>query len=176
MKRLTRMKLVNWHRFVNSTVDFEPNETIPVTKDGKVYGFVNINWVDKVNIEDTSSNKAAVNGLKYSYSVNMNIDFTKSMSTENLVVSPQISLENKDGESIGVPARVGWNGFTTVAQLYDKSPSMNVELGVQPLKEMDSDSRLVITLKDSENTVYDKIYLSNKYYKHSLYLQNHLDD
>ena len=40
---------------------------------------------------------------------------------------------------------------------------MNVELGVQPVKNLDDSSRLVIVLKDSENTIYDKIYLSNKY-------------
>lgn len=144
-------------------VDFEPNETIPVIKDGKVFGFVKVNWVHKVNIEDTSNNKAAVNGLRYSYSVNMNIDFSKTLSTENLVITPKISLINSKGEIVGTQAKIGWSGYTQTAQLYDKSPSMNVELSVQPLVTDLSDTKILITLSDSEHVTYDNIYLSNTY-------------
>lgn len=149
---------------VSSTmVDFEPNETVPVIKDGKVYGFVKVNWVHKINIEDTSNNKASVSGVRHSYAVNMNIDFSKSLSTENLVITPKISLVSSKGEVIGTQCKVGWSGYTTTAQLYDKSPSMNVELTVQPTVNDLSDAKIVISLSDSEHVKYDNIYLSNTY-------------
>lgn len=116
------------------------NEKFPIIKDGIIYGWAQINFIERLGIWDFYNKDAVQNGVKESYAINLNIDMTNYLQDHD-----SLSIECKpyliqDDEVIGTPCYVGWSGFSTTAELYDKNNSGIVEVNLQPHKVELTDS------------------------------------
>lgn len=148
----------------NLDLEFAPGETIPVLLDGDVTGYITVNWVQRLGIWDLQNAKAVTAGVKNSYTINMTVDFSQSIkSAQSRVVTILPYLVDSAGNTIGNPCCVGWSGFSTTAQFYDKTTVTNVEIGVQPEQLNIDNAHIVLKLSDSLGNNYDDIALSNSY-------------
>ena len=149
----------------DAKVKFAIGEKIPIMLDGVVKGYLNVNWVQKLGIWDLNNTKAVKNGIKSSYTMNFNVDFSESFyGQKQKTISIYPYLIRNNGKVVGEPCCVGWSGFEQTVELYDKSNSGNCEVGLQPeIKNYTKKTNLVLKITDDAGNVYDDVYLSMKY-------------
>lgn len=145
-------------------ITYLPGETIPIMSCGSIAGYIKVNWVQKLGINDYLNSKAVLRGINSSYTINMNVDFSENIDRgEMLIVSIKPYLISSSGNLIGNPCIVGWSGFSSEAQLYDNDDDTNIEIGVQPEVEDLNDAIIKLQITDSNGNKYDDVYLSNDY-------------
>lgn len=141
-------------------VVFAPNIIMPVTKDGILYGSLQINYVERLGIWDINNYMANENGVRYSYAINCTIDLETYVAEHemiNVIMTPEI-LNYKD-ECIGSVGYVGWSGFADSFELYDNSSSGTCEVVLQP-NTLEEIKYLRFTLTDaSSQVVFDDLYV-----------------
>lgn len=142
---------------------FSVNDTLPLLENGSVAGYVSINRVTRLGIWDWYNTEAVTNGVKYSYSVNFTLDLTESIGnySDGVKLLSEAYLVDGNGNEIGKPCNVGWSGFETVAQLYQNSPSMTVEIGVQPNAEVSESVQLKLCVRTADGKEFTPILLGN---------------
>lgn len=149
---------------INRQIEFMPGELIPVLLDGTVKGYLDINWVQRLGIWDFNNISAVVSGVKTSYTINVNVDFSESIGAgDSRIITIKPYLIDTTDTVIGNPCNVGWSGFGQIAQLYDKDKDINIEFGLQPETLDETDARIKLVITDNLGNQYDDIYLANKY-------------
>lgn len=140
---------------------FDSGDTIPIVKDNKVAGTLKLNRITKLGIWDWYNQTAVTNGIKYSYAINFTIDFSESIKSadDNVKLISNAYLIDSSGNVVGKPCDVGWSGFEKVAQLYDSSPVMTVEIAVQPEQNITENTELELCIKTSDGKEFDPIIL-----------------
>lgn len=114
-----------------SKVTFK-NEKFPIIREGVIYGWAQINFIEKLGIWDFYNKEAVQNGVKESYAINLSIDMAEYLKTnDSLSIECQPYLI-QDSEVVGTPCNVGWSGFSNTAELYDKNNSGIIEVNLQP--------------------------------------------
>lgn len=148
----------------NSAIAFEPGETIPILLNGSIKGYMNVNWVQRLGIWDYNNANAVTAGVKSSYTINLHIDMSESISSaESVILTVNPYTIDASGVKNGSPCCVGWSGFSQVAQLYDNTTAVDIEVGVQPEVLDVSGSSILLSLSDSDGNEYDDIVLSNAF-------------
>lgn len=161
----------------NLNVIFNSDEIIPVITNGSNRGYLKLNWVQKLGIWDPCNATACANGIKTSYTINMNVDFSESIgSAQNNVITIKPYLIDTHGKTVGSPCNLGWSGFSTTAQLFDKNVSANIEVGLQPEVLDDSDTTVLFKISDSDGNKYDDIYVSSECLKNAEMKQSIIQD
>lgn len=148
----------------NTAIVFEPGETIPILLDGTVKGYLNVNWVQRLGIWDSTNTTAVTVGVKSSYTINLHVDMSESIeSAESVILTVKPYTVDANWVVNGSPCCVGWSGFSQVAQLYDNTTAADIEVGVQPEVLDLTGSNVVLKLTDSVGNQYDDVVLSNNY-------------
>ena len=143
---------------------FEPGETIPILLDGAVKGYLDVNWVQRLGIWDSTNTTAVTVGVKNSYTINLHVDMSESIeSAESVILTVKPYTVDANWVVNGSPCCVGWSGFSQVAQLYDNTTAADIEVGVQPEVLDLTGSDVVLKLTDSAGNQYDDVVLSNNY-------------
>lgn len=141
-----------------SVGDVKLHEMAPLSRDGKIHGWVTLNQVQKLGIYDWMSSAAVDSGVKFSYTCNFKVDLLDKLSNGDLLtvyVKPEIL---RKGKCIGNPCIVGWSGFAETAVFDKNTDSVYVEYGVQPLRKSLKGAQFRLTLTDSNGNTYDPIY------------------
>lgn len=148
----------------DSDIFFSSSDNIPIIRNHSICGLLKVNRITRLGIWDWYNQAAVTNGVKYSYSVNFTIDFSSSIKkTEDAVkILSSAYLVDGSGGVVGKPCEVGWSGFEKIAQLYDSSPSMTVEIGVQPERVLEENDSLELRLQTSDGAEFDPIFLRNE--------------
>lgn len=150
-------------KYRESEAIFEPGETVPVVLNGKVCGYLSINWVQRIGLWDYNNFDACKAGVKDSYSINYHLDFSESISAaETLTVTVTPSLVTDTGK-LGSACNLGWTGFPQFAQFYDNTKEIDAEVGLQPETLDTSDCNIKFDIVDNLGNVYDSVLLSEKY-------------
>lgn len=139
------------------------DEHFPIMREGVIYGWGQINFIEKLGIWDWYNKMAVQNGVKISYAINIQIDMSAYLeSAECLSIECQPYLEN-NGEITGEPCNVGWSGFGSVAELYVNNTSSTVEVNVQPYtNDLPQDELLRLDFHSADNSiVFDTIYVGS---------------
>ena len=148
----------------NTAIVFEPGETIPILLDGAVKGYLDVNWVQRLGIWDSTNTTAVTVGVKNSYTINLHVDMSESIeSAESVILTVKPYTVDANWVVNGSPCCVGWSGFSQVAQLYDNTTAADIEVGVQPEVLDLTGSDVVLKLTDSAGNQYDDVVLSNNY-------------
>lgn len=118
-------------------------EKFPITKDGKIYGWAHINFIEKLGIWDQYNDQAVQNGVKNSYAVNLHVDMSEYLQdTDSLSLQCEPYLVD-GGTVTGVPCTIGWSGFSPVAELYKQNQEVDVEVNVQPYSVVLTDTTVL---------------------------------
>ncbi len=142
---------------------YEKEETAWIIHDGVKYGTFTLNNVYKIGIWDWNNPKAVNLGIQHSYSVNCGINADSFIEEyKTAVISADISVVSQDGQPLTEYCRVGWSGFSEVAELFEGTPAQDIELGMQPIAlDMDGGTRLKIVLTEkTTGMTFDPIYYS----------------
>ena len=140
---------------------YKQGEDALLMSDGKWFGNVGVNQVQKVGISDWYNTKATSLGIDYSYSINLHVDAAKFVEAKrNILLTAEISLVDMSDRQLSEYCSIGWTGFPEVAELYESTTAANIEIGLQPISlNLPSDTRLKIVLTDTvSETVFDSIY------------------
>lgn len=169
---------VNYTKYETSTIEVSNNnqdlvyqngQDAYVVKDGALCGRIHFNQVQRLGIWDYTNQEVVNNGVYYSYSLNMKVDFSKyleNIESAKIEVTPKIL--DDEGNSLGEVTVLGWSGFNTLAELYSNDPVKTIEVCVQPtVNSFPENSYVLLEIKDSENGVqfdsvkYDLALLQN---------------
>lgn len=145
----------------SSTVQFSGGEWIPVMKDGKNYGYVRINQVEEIGINDWHNTKAVKANIEHSYSVNFTVRYTGELANggQKTVCCYPYLVEGE--KTCGDPCIVGWSGFPAEAAVSEGSRTVWAEYGVQPTCRLSKKTELMLILCDSDDIVYDPVVLGH---------------
>lgn len=147
---------------VTGSVKYGLYTKAPIMCDGKAYGFVEINQVEKLGINDWLNAKCMQANINYSYTLNMTVSWIDDfVGKDHFVISCMPYLADGEGDIVGEPCIVGWSGFPTQAVLSGGTQKVSIEYGVQPIKKLTKETQLLLVLKDSEGLQYDDIIFSN---------------
>lgn len=147
----------------NNPISYNLGETIPVMLDGVSCGNLKINWVQKLGIWDYNNKTAVTNGVKESYTININVDMADNVTSGNMLivsVKPYLLI---GGKICGSMCCVGWSGFSETAQIYDGDSNINIEVGLQPEVLDITDAQILLKITDSNGVEYDDVVLANEY-------------
>lgn len=144
---------------------FDPELTMPIVKDCVLYGYLKINFIEKLGIWDINNYQANQNGVKHSYAINYHVElvnYIEEKSMINVAVTPQLLAY--DGSVIGGTGYVGWSGFTETVELYDNTPEGNAEVILQPITaDFNTYAYLKFDITDVTNeVVFDSVYVDLK--------------
>lgn len=149
---------------VDSAVVYKFGDTMPIILDGQLQGFTRLSSVQRIGIWDLCNQSAVANGVKWSYSINLNVDLSQTLSTaENVVLTVKPYLISKDGSINGEPCSVGWSGFSSVAQLYDNTKSADIEIGLQPETTDATGANVLLVITNSVGDTYDPVYIDGDF-------------
>lgn len=145
----------------DTQIQFKPGDTMPLMTNGEAVGSLYVNWVQRLGIWDFNNATACAVGSKSSYTINLHVDFTDTITDgETKCLTIEGYLVNGKGEKVGSPCCVGWSGFPQVAQLYDRTKEVDVEVGIQPEILDETGCGIRLEVKDNDGNVYDPIMLS----------------
>lgn len=134
-----------------------------IMENGKLYGYLKFNFVQKLGIWDWYNQEVIKNGIRVSYAVNLNINMKPLMDTANsALIIADVSIVNPDGKEVSKNVNIGWSGFDQVAELYTSDYNKNIEICLQPTTvTIPSNSKIKISLKDSvSGKKFDDIFYS----------------
>lgn len=141
------------------TGNFALHELVPITKDGKTVAFLKLNQSERLGISDWSSSQSNDSGLKFSYTFNFKVRYLNRLDNGEMLtfyVKPKF-VDISTGKDTGIPCIVGWSGFPQTAVFDKKISSTYIEYGVQPIKKMSKNTRLVADITDSAGNTYDSV-------------------
>ena len=114
------LQIDSYEDIINNRQDvmFDGFSDMPLINDGILYGYVHINYVERLGIWDYSNHLAIENGVKCSYAINCTIkveDYVTDNRSINLQIIPK--LYNSMDELIGSSGYVGWSGYNDIVEL-----------------------------------------------------------
>lgn len=136
-------------------------EKFPILKEGKIVGWAQINFVEKLGIWDIYDEQAVQNGVKDSYAINLHIDMQKYLEeADTLALQCDPYLVSADSV-IGVPCTIGWSGFSKVAELYKQQDVADIEVNVQPyVTDLSEDTLLRLDFSSADSSItFDSVYI-----------------
>ena len=115
---------------------YQSGQDAYILKDGKQQGVMHFNLAQRLGIWDYTNPTIVSNGIYYSYTFNLKLDFTQYFSqVESAKIEVKPELLNSKGEVIGEIANIGWNGFEQIAEIYKSNPVKNIEVCLQPTQD-----------------------------------------
>ena len=139
---------------------YDVDSSLPLLCNGKNFGTVKINWIQKINIPDFYNAAASTAGIDYSYTINLHVNFNSLDSDRQVILTFTPAMKDKNNTVVGKECSVGWTGFAKIAQLYDETTEADVEIGLQPEKSVEDTDTLELGIKDNKGRVYDTIELN----------------
>ena len=133
---------------------YQSGQDAYILKDGKQQGVMHFNLAQRLGIWDYTNPTVVSNGIYYSYTFNLKLDFTQYFSqVESAKIEVKPELLNSKGEVIGEIANIGWNGFEQIAEIYKSNPVKNIEVCLQPTQDFSDGDYIKFNLTDTENNV-----------------------
>lgn len=137
-------------------------EEFPIIKDGVILGWGKVNFVEKLGIWDWYNKQAVQNGVHNSYAINLEIDMGNYfIGNDELSIECCPYLETADGVVVGEPCYVGWSGFSSIAELYNKNTKSIIEVNLQPYnQQLNPGDRLRLDFQTADGKVqFDPVYV-----------------
>lgn len=133
---------------------YQSGQDAYILKDGKQQGVMHFNLAQRLGIWDYTNPTVVSNGIYYSYTFNLKLDFTQYFNqVESAKIEVKPELLNSKGEVIGEIANIGWNGFEQIAEIYKSNPVKNIEVCLQPTQDFSDGDYIKFNLTDTENNV-----------------------
>ena len=89
---------------------YNVDSSLPLLCDGKNFGTVKINWIQKINIPDFYNAAASTAGIDYSYTINLHVNFNSLDSDRQVILTFTPAMKDKNNTVVGKECSVGWTG------------------------------------------------------------------
>lgn len=157
--------LQEYSLFNSVPVVFDSDYAMPIIKDGIEFGWLKINFVEKLGIWDIGNYQANQNGVTFSYAINCKINLENYVNANemiNVILTPE--LLGYGDTVVGTIGYVGWSGYPESAELYQNSFESNFEVILQPtVLEQDNWCTLAFHIADVTNKIqFDTLYVDLK--------------
>lgn len=153
------------HAAKESPVKFDMDDKAPILRNGEFCGYVKVNQIEKLGINDWMNEKCVNANINFSYTINMTVVFTGALPNDGqkTVYCRPCLVE---GDNVcGDPCIVGWSGFPESAAISENVRSVSIEYGVQPIKKLSKNTELHLMLYDSDKIAYDTIIMNRSIFK-----------
>lgn len=148
-------------------VIYSSSDLAPLLRDGKVYGFLKLNQVEKLGIWNWQDPDCTQSPIRHSYTLNFTAKYLENLEpTEKIMFYVKPYVTDLSGDKIiGKPCIVGWSGFPEHPIFNSDTRKAYFEYGVQPSHKITKNNVLRLKIKDSEGREYDDVLFSHKVFK-----------
>lgn len=139
---------------------YSVKDKMPLMSNGHCYGWIRIQQVERLGINDWTNKKAVEAGINFSYTINFRLDYLDPVSDTDQKVIYCLPVLMDDNKTVGESCIVGWSGFSETFQVSKGQTTSYMEYGVQPVSKITKNTKLVLVLSDSDGVQYDDICIN----------------